>query len=122
MTTAVTMQDIVDRTHRMVNGSRRQTFNVLATTIDDTNTVIPFSQPMSGITPGSFLGVDNEIMYVFSISSGGQNATVRRGIFDTVPAAHTADTLVEIDWRWFTADVLDAVGDDIRSCPRTSSR
>lgn len=116
MSTVTTLGDLSDRLHRMVKGSRRESFNVLGATVDSSTTTITFTKPTDGITEGTYLGIGTEIMYVYSVT-GGNTATVRRGMFNTLAAAHTVNDLIEVDWRWFTADVIDALADDIRSWP-----
>lgn len=116
MSTVLTLGDLSNRLHRMVKGSRRESFNVLGTTVNTTDVSIVFTKPTDGITEGTYLGIGTEIMYVYSVA-GGNTATVRRGMFNTLAAAHTVGDLIEVDWRWFTADVIDALADDIRSWP-----
>lgn len=115
MSTVTTVGDLADRVLRAVNGSRRQLVNWLSGAVDPSTTTFTFTDPIEGIAPGTYLGVGEEIVYVRSTNEAARTAVVRRGMHNTTAAAHADDAEVQVDWRWFTADVVDAIADEIRS-------
>lgn len=117
MTAATTIGDVVGRVNRKVNGSLRQPFNKLAVAMDASQTTVQLAQAALGVSQGSYLGIDDEIVYVYDFSAGTLTASIERGVNGTTPATHDIGTFVEVDWRWFSVDVLDELGNEIRSWP-----
>jgi hypothetical protein len=117
MSTPTTVGGLAFRTLRMANGQRRQGFNFLAAAVDADDTTFTFSDDLGGMTVGSYLGVDEEIVYVRSVDVSAKSAVVRREQLGTTGASHLIDAPVQVDWRWFTADVVDAIADEVRSWP-----
>lgn len=107
---------LIQRIHRSLKGSIRENYTLLANPVDDDDTVFNFTS-LEGITTGSYLGIGAEIVHVLSTSDGGNSATVIRGMFDTAAVSHIAATLIEIDWRWLSADILTALVEEVRSWP-----
>lgn len=116
MTTLTTVGDLANQVHRALKGSRREQFSTLNGAITSTATSVVLHAPYTGITVGSHLCIGTEILYVTDATSA-PTFTVRRGLFSTDAAAHLDNDAVEVDWRWFTADVVDALTDEIRSWP-----
>jgi len=115
VTTTVTVGDLAARVQRTVNGTRRQPVNYLSGALTSSATNVTFADEVDGITAGSYLGIGEEIVYVRSVNENARTAVIRRAMFNTTAAAHADDSEVQIDWRWFTADVVDAIADEIRS-------
>lgn len=115
MSTPTTVGGLASRVQRMVNGTRRQSFNYLAAPVTLLDTTISLSDELGGITVGSYLGVDEEVLYVRSVNDSARTCAVRRAVLGTTSATHATDAEVQVDWRWFTADVVDALADEVRS-------
>lgn len=101
----------------MLAGSKREPLNALSGSVDASQTTLTLSGPLGPIADGDFLGIDGEIVAVVSRNDGTNQVTVLRGVNDTPAATHASGTRVEVNWRWFTADLLDYLGDEIRSWP-----
>lgn len=120
MTVTYTVGNMIDDTIHQLLGSTRTQLNILSADINgtDTQTQISFSQTLqgiSGITPGTYLEIDQEEMYVLSINSGAQSALCIRGIPNSTKAAHTAGTLVYINTPFPRWSVAKHLRDEIRS-------
>jgi len=102
----------------MLMGSRRESFKLLKDPVPSGQTFLIFDDPPAPITERDYLGLGTETMYVTSIDLTQNRVNVIRGVDDTVaPVSHPAGTKVEIQWRFFTADLLAFLTDEIRSWP-----
>jgi len=115
MTTVAT---VVSRARRMLRGSKRETFNVLDEDLLAGATAVKCRLPVAKISTGDFICLGTEIAFVSEIDAGTGTLTVLRGIdgtedTDTIPAG----TIIEVGWRFPTADLFAWVGDEIRSWP-----
>lgn len=107
---------VVRRAHRMLTGSRRERRNRTKAAMDDTQTFVELANPPE-INVGDHLGLGTEIVLVETVDLSQNRVTVQRGVDDTIPVAHDANTTVEVKWRWFTIDLLGFLTDEIRSWP-----
>lgn len=115
MTTVAT---VVHRARRMLRGSKRETFNVLDEDLLAGATAVKCRLPIAKIVPGDFICLGTEIAFVTEVDAGTATLTVLRGI-DGTEDANTipAGTIIEVGWRFPTADLFGWAGDEIRSWP-----
>ncbi len=92
MAIGTTVSAMIDSTLDLLLGSAREDINLVAVPVGLTDTTIQVSYPAQSLQQGSFLEIDNELMYVFASTAGSPNATitVRRGMRGTVAATHAA--------------------------------
>ena len=114
MTTA---GQVVARARRMLRGSKRERFNVLAQPVSASDTTLQFTNAITGLQVGDYLGLCSEILYVVDRDEAARTVTVMRGVDDTTPVDHDQGDVVEINWRWLTADLLAFLSDEIASWP-----
>lgn len=114
MVVVSTVGDVVARARRELQGVRRGAWNRLNGAVDDSQTTFTMARQLGPIKPGVHLGLGSEIVYVVDID--GLDVVVERGV-EGVATAHDTLTKVEVGWRWFSADLLDLWGDEIRSWP-----
>lgn len=106
----------VQEVRRVLLGTHRPEYNVLTSTITSTTDSLTVTHGATAIARGSYLGIDNEVCYVWSRSN--QTVTVQRGMLGTTAAAHTAGALVEVDPRFPNGLILDEMKAEIASWPR----
>ena len=91
--------------------------NRLATAVssDDQDT-ITFEFAVEGVSPGSIIAINDELMYVWSRSKGSLQAVVQRGVLGTEPAlSHAVGSLIEVNPRFPQASIRDELLREIRS-------
>jgi hypothetical protein len=114
----VTVGTLLDLTREELVGDARAEFNLLGAAISSpitypTTAAITISNALGGITPGAYLGIDDELFYVWSTS--GNTATVTGGWFTTTATTHTAGSVVEVN-PWFPRHRIRVnMQDEIRS-------
>lgn len=109
---------LVDRTFDLLLGAQKQELNQLQAAIGAGDTEIAFTHAIQNMTQGTYLAVDNELMYVWSSNSASgsaSSAVVQRGMRGTLPAAHDPGALVEIDPYFTRYQVRATLQDEIRS-------
>jgi len=89
-------------------GGDRDNLNFLTSPLNDTETTIQLADGPSGVTTGSYLGINLEKLYVRAIDPTSGALTVRRGMLGSQPTGHDQDSLVYIDplfdkWSIFRA-------------------
>jgi len=111
-----TLGNLVAQGRRMLRGARREVFNQLDVGVT-TETSLRLQRAVAPIANNTYIGIGAEIAYVIATDPGAQTVEVMRGVDDTPIDPHTAGDLVEVDWRWFTADLFGFLADEIRSWP-----
>lgn len=116
-----TIQTLVNRSRRKVRGTKREPFNVLAEPLVSAADLLVLTNAVTGanaITIGDYLGIGAELMLVTAVDVPNKRVTVLREVDGTpMPASHAAGSVVEVNWRWLTADLLTDLADEIRSWP-----
>lgn len=78
-------------------GGDRDELNELGSAIADSDTDLTLTMPLSGVTQGSYLGIDLEVLYVKSVDSTSSVATVRRAMLGSTAVAHAQGALVYVN-------------------------
>lgn len=115
-----TVGGLVQSVRRLVFGTYRPTFNELTGALTDAVTVLTLKHPVQGVGYGTYLSVDDELVYVWSVS--GSTITVMRGALGTTPEAHATGALVEINPRFPNILILDEAKAEISAWPRSLYR
>lgn len=121
MTTVGTM---LDRIRRELLGSHRPQLNMIASDTDALSgtSTWTFSYDLAAIAYTAWLAVGDEIVYVLSSDRTNRTAVVWRGQLGTVPAVHTAGSVVEVNARFPRAQILDSMLAEVVSWPSTVYR
>lgn len=116
-----TVDTLVARARKMLRGSKREPFRLLADDVAAVDEFLPITvAPPVNTAVDDYVCVGTELMLVTSVdlSTDPPRLNVIRGVDGTVvPATHPAGSRVELNWRWFTSDLLHWLADDIRSWP-----
>lgn len=111
-----TFGDLIEKVYRRVMGGQRERAVQLVSTIDSNATNLTLTgQQTSGITPGTVLAIDLEMVYVTSWNSSTGVATVERGYWGSVAGPHIALTNCYLNPRYSRYDIGVAINDDLRS-------
>lgn len=115
-----TVADEVQAVRRVLFGAHRPVLNTLNGAVVTADTTLVMGQQIRGLGAGAYVGVDDEIVYVWSISN--QNLTVQRAMLGTTAASHADGSLVEVDPRFPTMLIKDEMRAEIDSWPRSIFR
>lgn len=114
-----TLGDLVDRTvNRWLEPALRHTVDKLSGAFTTTATTLTLSYG-SAIDRGDLLGLEQEIVHVWSADRSAKTALVERGWRGTTAVAHADGTVVDVKARWFRADVLGTLREEIDAWPTT---
>jgi len=116
MTSIDTVGDLVLRISRDLTGSQRQPMAMLVTSIDDLDETLSVDHD-DHMTRNSYLGIGTEVMHVTSHIDGSNSPSVMRGAIGTEATSHAAGDTIYVDWRWFPAEILDAIVDEAMALP-----
>lgn len=105
--------DLVNEARLLLQAGSRPELNRLSGAVDASTTTMTVEFATAGITRGSILAVDLELVYVWAVSS--QNLTVRRGHLGSTAAAHADDALVEVNPHTSDFAVFRAINQEIAS-------
>lgn len=109
---------LIDRTFDLLLGANREELNQLTNNLNDVATVFSINYPPGSLTRGTFLTIDDEVMYVWSStpSSGSSSTvTVQRGMKGTKAAGHEANSLIFTNPYFTRFQVRQTLRDIIRS-------
>lgn len=112
-----TLGDLVERTRsRWLEPTSRHTVNKLNGVFTTAATTLTLTYAQA-LDRGNDLGVEQEIVHVWSYNSGTKVATVERAFRGTTAAQHADLSLVDVDPRYSRFDVLGALKDEIAGWP-----
>lgn len=121
-TPPVTVEVAIEQTRSHLHGLHKVTLNRLAQPLTDSDVTVLCEFPISRVVVGSLIGIDTELMYVWSIDPTARSITVQRAMFGSEPGTHDTGVLVEIESLFPRAAIFQALRDEIRSWPDTVYR
>lgn len=110
-----TVADLILDTQALLTGSQRQKLNKLSAD-PTTGTTFTFTYTPK-FRGGSYLSVDDEIVYVWEVDAPSSTATVERAQFGTTSVAHDSGSIVEVNPLYPKVRIRRALQDDVRSWP-----
>lgn len=113
----VTVGDLATDTEGSLYGLQRAALNDLDGSVTTAATSLTFTDSADGIRAGAYIEVDDEEMYVRSVS--GSVATVRRAMNGSTAAAHDDGALIRVEPRFSRNRILSALRAEIESWPGT---
>lgn len=117
MTTLVS--DAIALSRRDLYSLHRPQLNRLTADIASGSTSLQVDFDIGGLAANTYIGIEDEIVYVWDSDPDTKAATIMRGQQGTAAAAHVAGTLLEVNPRFPSASVRQALLDEIRSWPDT---
>lgn len=112
---ASSVSSLIESTRRHLMGQHRPQMNRLKVAANDSQTTISFEFAIEGVVGGALIGVDDELMYVWSRDKGTLQAVVQRGVLGTEKSTHDVGALIEVNPRFPTAVIRDELQREIRS-------
>lgn len=108
-----TVGQIIDRTQRQLLSGVVEERNKLVAAATATATTITFAYDMTGIRPGSILEIGSELLYVWSVTTSSNTATVERAWNGTTAAAHASGSVAIVNPRFPRNQILESINDDL---------
>jgi hypothetical protein len=109
--------DLVDAVTQRLVGSYRAERNRLVTELSITSETMQLEYALAGATRGSYLSIDDEIVYVWSVDQGQRQVKIQRGMNGTTAEAHAQGAVVEVNPRFPRGVIRDSLRDEILSWP-----
>jgi hypothetical protein len=114
---SVALSTIVRQVKRRLLGAAREELTTLQVPLTDTTgTTMTLSSAPSGMATGAAVSIGTEMMYVLTWDPSARVATVIRGYLSD-PTTHVVSDVVEVNSRFPTAVILDAIHDQIDQLP-----
>lgn len=111
-----TIGQTIDSTRQHLLGNGRSEMNALSVAMTDTTTgTCTTSYPVGGITPGVYISIEEEEMYVFTTSPGTKTITMSRGENGTTAHTHPINARIFVNEPFTRNMILNAICDDIKS-------
>ena len=108
-----TVGTVVDRTVRQLMSGTVEERNKTVGALTTTSTSVVFQYDLNGIRAGGVIQIDNELMYVWEVSSGSKTVTVERAWNGTTAATHISGSVAIVDPRFPRAQILEAINAEI---------
>lgn len=108
-----TVGTVVDRTVRQLMSGTVEERNKTVGALTATSTTIAFQYDLNGMRAGGVIQIDNELMYVWEVSSGSKTVTVERAWNGTTAAAHAAGAVAIVDPKFPRSQILEAINAEI---------
>lgn len=110
-----TVAEVIEDTRRHLYGASRVELNKLDGNITDVASTLILEFDLKAAVRGSYICIDDEIMYVFDATIATKTLTVQRGYLGTIPAAHLDNALVEVNSRFPREFIKEALKREINS-------
>lgn len=112
---ALSVDSLITQVEDHLLSGDRDEINTVSNTVDSSQTTVTFNQPLGSITAGSYLGVELEVMYVWSIDTTSGTATVQRAMLGTTAAGHASGTIVYVNPLFSKWEIFKALNVEIVS-------
>lgn len=112
---STTAGNLVDETLDLLYGSTRPRINTLAAAFSDTTgTSITFTYDITGVTDGTLLSIDQELMHVVGTpNTSARTATVIRGVRGSTAATHSNGAQVLVNPKFNRFAVFRQLNHDL---------
>lgn len=111
---SLTVADAIEETRGHLAGDGRVKLNRLSGAITSGATTLTCEFDID-FGAGTYLTINDEIFYVWSVDTSTKIATVQRGVLGTDAAAHADDDLIEVNPRFPRPIIKRALRDEIAS-------
>lgn len=110
-----TVADLVSQVEDHLLGGDRDEINRLTNFIDGAQQTISLDFELGGVAAGSYLTIDFEVLYVWSVDPTSFVVTVQRGMLNSTPQTHDAGTIVYINPLFSKWEIFKAINVEIVS-------
>src|ERR1700694_5944440 len=114
-----TVGHLIQPTFDLLLGARREERNQVATTVATTDTSISVTYAVKGAQRGTYLAIDDEVMYVWTsadgVGGGNGTITVSRGEKGTVATSHASGTDIQVNPFFTKYQIRETLREEIRS-------
>lgn len=118
-----TISTVIESIRRELNSKHRYEVSALGATLTDTDTVVTLAYELPpSLREGAVIVVGTESMRVISVDPAPKELTVIRGWEGSTAAAHSSGAAVEINPRFASIDVYEALQDEVAGLPETLYR
>lgn len=107
--------EVCHMVRRHLAGTEAAPLNALAVALTASDTSVAFSYEVDTITAGSYIAIEDEILYVWEAT--GLSAQVARGMLGSTAVAHAVGTIVEAPTRFPIPRIKDTMVEEVRSWP-----
>ena len=111
-----TLNDLVVAIQRRALSDLREENTYLGAAITDTTSTtfnLATGQTLGNIQSGAVIQIDWETMFVMSATPPTGPISVIRGWFDSTPATHAANAVINVNPRFPVVDIVKAINEDI---------
>lgn len=109
-----TAQSLIEETKRHLLSFQREHLNLLAANVAPASTSLTFTYDVTQIQTGSYIEIDLELMYVWSVEPSSKTVTVARGQLGSVPALHDQGDMAVVNPKFPAFAILKAINDDLQ--------
>jgi hypothetical protein len=114
-TPAITLSDLVEETKRHLFSMERVELNRLTSTINSSVTALACDFNLNSISRGSYIEVDDELLYVWTVSLPTSVTVMQRAMLGTTAASHTSGALITVNPKFPQFAIKKALQEEIRS-------
>lgn len=109
-----TLANLIQESKRYLLPTTQEAINTLSGSHNASTTTITFSQDITNhLSSGSYIAVDLEVMYVWSVTTSSKTATVQRGMQGSIAATHADAALVTFNPRFPDFSIAQAINADL---------
>lgn len=108
-----TLRDLVVDTKRHLLGGDRPAMNKLTVALTATDTTISLKYDAGQVKAGTYLEVDLELLYVWSVNASAKTVEVERAQMGSVAAVHAVNAVVTLNPRFPDFTIARAINDDL---------
>lgn len=110
---SATLADLISETKRHLHSLQREPKNKLANALTATGTVLTFTYDIGSLQAQSYVEIDLELMYVWSVDAAVKSAIVERAQLGSVAATHLTASIVTVNPKFPDFTILKALNDDL---------
>jgi hypothetical protein len=110
-----TFATLVSDTERHLLSGDREELNKLGASMLAADTTLTYTYDATQIAQGSYLAVDLEVLYVWTVDESRRVALVERGMVGSTAADHVDTSLVQVNPKFSKFDIANAINQEIRS-------
>lgn len=112
-----TVADLIDEIRAELLGTVRTELNKLSGALAAGATTLTTVYDLRGVVDGAYLGLEDEVCYVWQRGTAEKTATIERGMLGTTDAAHADGTLIEVNPVFPRGIIKRLAREEIRSWP-----
>lgn len=107
--------NVIELVRQLVYATHRAEWNRLSDDITAAQATLAVDFDIRGIARGTYISIDDEVLYVWEVAAGTGTATVQRGMLGSTAAVHSASAMIEVNPRFPQHLIRQAIRDELRS-------